>query len=169
MSKQLIFRIDDDIKILGDVIMKVRGESQQDVLAQLYINYVIEHAGSIGTIDNNNLLPATYDYVIKRQRADIAPLLKQMEEYQRTKAIEEAKQIEFMNTYTLIKKNKDGIKLLDMLARRLQRDDPYAAISDVLADNYDAMQELFNIAKTLDDNEIVMLCLTLAHIHTTQT
>jgi hypothetical protein len=73
-----------------------------------------------------------------------------------------------MDTYNYVKSHKSGFKLLEILARRLQRDDPLAAISDVYADNFRVMQEIFNADESMDDNEIVKLCLSLARIHTTQ-
>jgi len=167
MTKQVIFRVNDDVKIMVDAIMRARGESLQEVLTQLLIGYIVEYAGTTGS--NDSLLLAAYSYITERQKADIAPLLEKMEEYHRVKANEETKQIELMETYNRVKESKQGTSLLEILARRLQRDDPYAAISDVYLDNYKLMQEFFNANGTTNDNEIVTLCLSLARIHSTQT
>jgi len=165
MAKQILIRVDDEIKIIADAIMKVRGETQQIILERAYIDYVFEHINSVGT-NNGDLLQTTYNYVIERQKADIAPLLAKMEEYQITKAAEEAKQVELMELYNKVINDATGKNLLDIFVRRLDYQDQYRAFSDMYVDNEKLMQRLFEMS---DDNEIIKASISLARIHTTQT
>jgi hypothetical protein len=167
MTKQLLFRVDDNVKIAVDAILSVRRESLQELLNRLLLGYIVEHAGTTG--NNDALLLAIYSYVTEQQKADIAPLLEKMDEYHLAKATEETKQQELIDTYNHVKEGENGSKLLEILARRLQRNDPLAAISDVYVDNYGFIQALLNANNDIDDNEIIMLCLSLARIHSTQT
>jgi hypothetical protein len=166
MSKQIIIRVDDDLKVLGDAVLRVQGVTQQEVIEALYKKYIFD------TIDctwEEEALMAAYDYVIKRQQADIAPLLAKMEEYQLTKAHEEAREAELMELYSTVRATKNGKKLLDVLSRRLQSDNPRYAISDVYQDNFTLVHQLFNMNENDDGNEIISMCMILARIHTTQT
>ncbi|MCL2460704.1 MAG: hypothetical protein FWF19_05075 [Euryarchaeota archaeon] len=163
MSKQIIFRVDDDLKILADAIMAARGENQQSVLDQAYRDYVFEHAGDV-----DDLLQVVYSYVTERQRADIIPLLEKMEQQQSAKAAEEAKQAELMEQYDKICATKPGKQLLDILARRLQRDEPRYAFADVFQDNVKLFREMFKTGEDNDDNKLIDTAMSMARIHTTQ-
>ena len=73
---------DDEIKIVADVLMAVRGESEEDVLNRAYMNYVLKHVDAMPNGDE--LLHAVYTSVVKQQREVIAPLLELMERRQST-------------------------------------------------------------------------------------
>ena len=166
MSKQVTVRVDDDIKMFADTIMRVCGESQQDVMAQAYTDYVFTRVGiTPGTCD---LLPAVYSYVIDRQKEIIAPLFEKMEKYQAAKAAEEAQQTELMELYQAACATSQGRKLLNSLARRLQYDDPRNAIIDIFIDDPNTFREVFTVNPTDDENDLVTTAMVMARIHTTQ-
>ena len=163
LSKQIIIRVDHDLKVLADTIMKVRGETQQEVLNQAYIDYILKHVGS--THNRDELLHATYTYVTDCQREYLTPLLEKMEEFQVAKAAEEAKQVELMELYHKVMADRSGKKLLCVLVKRLDYPEQFRAFSDLYTDNEALMKRLFEID---DDNEIIKTSITLARIHTTQ-
>ena len=166
MSKQVIARIDDDIKTFVDALMFVYGDSQQDLISQAYTNYVFTRVGTDpGTLD---LLPAVYSSVLERQKAGIAPLTEKMEKYQAAKAAEEAQQQELMEQYQTVVRTAQGKRLLNVLARRLQYDNPRSAILDVFIDDPDTFREVFAGKSSDDDNQLVTTAMTMARIHTTQ-
>ena len=166
MSKQIIIRVDDDLKVIADAIMLVRGETQQSVLEQAYRNYVFAHVADANNYED--LLQAVHSYVIERQRSDIAPLLEMVEQQQVVKAAEEAKKAELITQYDKICATKPGKQLLDILARRLQRDEPRPAFLDVFQDNAKVFREMFKTGENDDDNKLVDTAMSMARIHTTQ-
>ena len=164
--KQVAARIDDDMKIFADALMLVCGDSQQEVLAQAYTDYVFSR---VGTVPNTrDLLPAVYSYVIERQRAGIAPLIEKMEQHQAAKAAEEVQQQELMEQYRGVSATTKGRKLLNTLARRLQYDNPRSAILDIFIDDPHVFREVFTVGPTDDDNDLVSTAMSMARIHTTQ-
>ena len=165
-QKQILARVGDDIKTAGDAIMALRGETQQDLLAKAYTNYVIEYAGMMPNGDD--ILHAAYTYALEQQRAAIAPLLEKIEQRQSAKAAEEAQQIELMEQYNTISTTPRGRKLLNILARRLQYDDHRNAIIDVFIDDPERFREVFAVDQTDDDNQLVTIAMSMARIHTTQ-
>ena len=166
MTKQLIARIDDDLKILMDAIMAVRGETQQIVLHQACIDYVVKSAETVP--NGAELLQSVYSYVIERQKSDIAPLLEKIEKQQSEIAAEEAKQVELMEQYNKVSATEKGKKLLNVLARRLQYDDPRNAILDIFIDDPDVFRDVFELDSTDDENQLITTAMIMARIHTTQ-
>ena len=160
MSKQVIIRVDDELKVLADVIMTARGESQQTVLSQAYMDYVFKYAGTMQNGDE--LLQATYTYIIERQKSDVAPLLERIEQIHSTKAAEEARQQENIQLYEKVKATGEGKRLLDLIARCLRSEDQNFAFMCVYEDNHSAIKDLVD---TDDDNEAVKVMKILATIH----
>ena len=166
MSKQVMARVDDDIKIFADALMLVCGDSQQGILAQAYTDYVFDRVGTVpGTLD---LLPAVYSCVLERQKAGIAPLTEKMEKYQAQKAAEEAEQQELMEQYQAIHATAGGKRLLNALVRALQRSDSRLAVTDVFEYDPKLFREVFTINSDDDENDLVTTAMIMARIHTTQ-
>ena len=166
MSKHLTVRVDDEMKMLGDAIMEVCKESQQDILSQAYTDYVFSRVGVVpGT---RELLPIAYAFIAQKQKVAIAQLHERMEHYESEKAAEEAQKIELMDQYNTVCETPEGRKLLNVLARRLQRDDSRVAVADVFEDDPDSFREVFTINPDDDDNDLVTTAMIMARIHTTQ-
>jgi hydrogenase maturation factor HypF (carbamoyltransferase family) len=162
MSKQLITRVDDDLKILGDAIMLARGETMQTVLHQAYFDYILSHAGT------EDLLQSVYSYVVERQKADLAPLVEKMSELRNAQAVEEMKQKELLDKYTEVCGDAKGKKLLEVVSRRLHYENPRVAVIDVMIDNQYLFQKFFSITPDDDENKLIDTALTMARIYSSK-
>ena len=159
------FRVEDDLKVLADAIMEACGENLQSVMHNAYKHYIFDH---VGVVSDADLLHAVHAYVIAQQKSSIAPLLERVEEHEKIKALSEAKQAELMTSYEEILATKQGRNLLDILARRLQRDEPRNAFADVFFDNELIFRETFTVDENDDENKIIDTAMSMARIHTTQ-
>jgi hypothetical protein len=87
MSQEVTFRVDERLGVLVEAIMRVRGETPQDLIDQALMDYLFKHIGMFEGV--GEVLEATYAYVLEQQKEDIAPLLEMMEKYRDAKAAEE--------------------------------------------------------------------------------
>ena len=162
MSTQVHFRIDDELKVIGDVILKVSGQTNTEVLSNLYKNYIFE---KIGCTENKDLLEKAYTYVIECQEKERKPLELLLYELQAEREAEAAKELQYLELYRKVIDEERGRQLLAALTRRLEHTglmERRRAIADVYEDYSFLIKSLFDMS---DDNEIVDACMALAKIH----
>lgn len=162
MSKQILFRVDDELKHIIDALVIARGGTQQELVEIALREYILTH---IGEGETHALIPVAYEYITKHYQTIIAPLLPKMEEFQRMQAIEEAKHEELMLLYDKIIKQTSGKKLIEVLVKRLDYQEQYRAFSDIYIEYEKRMKQLFEME---NDDEIIKTSIRLARIHTMQ-
>ena len=60
MVKQIIFRVSDELKDIGDMVFKLTGENQQDVLQRAYTDYIYRTIGFLP--GNDTLVKKAYEF-----------------------------------------------------------------------------------------------------------